>query len=209
MIIDLSHPLNKFTTVYPGTPPPSFKQITSISKDGYAERSIKMTTHTGTHIDAPSHILKDGKSLDQFGLDQFIGPAMVIDCRGKEEIDIRFLQAHQKLIEAVEFVLFYTGWQDLWQTDGYFEGFPTLTNTATQWLIRFNLKAIGLDTISVDKMNDVSLVNHNILLNEDILIIENMCHLDKLISKSFELHCVPLRIEDADASPVRAYGVIS
>lgn len=208
MIIDLSHPLNAQTPVYPGTPPPSFEQISKITDDGYAERSINMTTHTGTHIDAPSHILEGAKSLDQFDLEQYIGPSMVIDCRGLSEIDLRFLQAHQQLIESVEFVLLYTGWQDRWLTDGYFADFPTLTAEATQWLTAFKLKAIGLDTISVDKMDDESLVNHHILLKQDILIIENLTNLDKLISKDFVFHGVPLSIEDADASPLRAYGRI-
>lgn len=68
------------------------------------------------------------------------------------------------------------------------------------------LKALGFDSISVDKITDEALPNHKVLLKKEILIIENMTNLDKLVSKKFELNCIPLKIENSDGSPIRAFA---
>jgi len=85
-LIDLTQLLNEKMLVYPDTTPPTFEVTNTVDRDGYREHHISMQSHTGTHIDAPRHILRDGRSLDKFPLDQFIGRAMVIDCRGRNEI---------------------------------------------------------------------------------------------------------------------------
>jgi len=206
MIIDLTHPLKSNITVYPGSAKAVLQQINTVEKNGYAEISIQISTHTGTHIDAPAHILANTKTLDEFGVNKFIGQAVVIDCTQVKEISLDFLKEEESTIKAVDFVLFYTGWQRKWNTESYFYEFPTLTQKAANWLVTLELKALGFDVISVDKMNDMTLPNHRILLQKEILIIENMTNLDQLISKKFELNCIPLKIENSDGSPVRAFA---
>lgn len=208
MIIDLTHTLKNKITVYPNTLEPIFEQGNTIEKDGFAEINMTMCTHTGTHIDAPAHILANTKSLDEFEVDKFIGPGIVIDCTQIKDISLNFLKKSAQIIKNVDFVLFYTGWQHKWNTERYFDEFPTLTKEAVDWLATFNLKALGFDAISVDKMTAESLPNHNVLLKKEILIIENMTNLDKLISKTFELNCIPLKIENSDGSPIRAFARI-
>lgn len=110
--------------VYPDTAPPTFRVTNTVDRDGYNEHLISMLSHTGTHIDSPRHMLEGGKSLDQFPIDQFTGRAMVIDCRGKNEISLNFLQRFKSKIASIDFVLFFTGWQDRWNTKGYFEDCP-------------------------------------------------------------------------------------
>lgn len=206
MIIDLTHKLRSNLPVFPGTIEPSFVRVNTIAKDGFAELNMTMSTHTGTHIDAPCHIIANGKSLDQLSLDQFIGKAMVINCTGVTSISLELLQSKEESIKQVEFILFYTGWQHKWNTPDYLEKFPTLTQEATEWLLKFPLKAIGFDAISVDKVEDITLPNHNLLLGNGILIIENLINLDQLIDLSFEFYCIPLHIKNADGSPVRAFA---
>ena len=208
MIIDLTHTLKNKITVYPDTVEPVFEQGNTIVKDGFTEINMTMSTHTGTHIDAPAHILVDTKSLDEFKVDKFIGPGIVIDCTQIKDISLEFLIKKEQIIKKIDFVLFYTGWQYKWNTEKYFDKFPTLTKEAVNWLATLNLKALGIDTISVDKMTDDSLPNHKALLKKEILIIENMANLDKLISKTFELNCIPLKIENSDGSPIRAFARI-
>ena len=208
MIIDLTHTLKNKITVYPNTLEPIFEQGNTIERDGFAEINMTMCTHTGTHIDAPTHIIPNTKSLDQFGVEKFIGPAIVIDCSEIKDISLDFLKMKEDVIKNVDFVLFYSGWQHKWNTDRYFDEFPTLTTDAVEWLAKLNLKALGFDSISVDKMTAESLPNHKVLLKKDILIIENMTNLDKLISKKFELNCIPLKIENSDGSPIRAFARI-
>lgn len=206
MIIDLTHTLKNNITVYPNTLEPVFEQGNTIEQDGFAEINMTMCTHTGTHIDAPAHIIPNTKSLDEFGVEKFIGLATVIDCSQIERIDVDFLEEKKNTIKAVEFLLFYTGWQHKWNSENYFDEFPTLTIEAAKWLTQFDLKALGFDAISVDKMTDPNLPNHKILLKEEILIIENMTNLDQLISKTFELNCIPLKIQHSDGSPIRAFA---
>ncbi|MCC7401053.1 MAG: cyclase family protein [Chitinophagaceae bacterium] len=209
MIIDLTHQLENGITVYPGTLGPRFEAGNTIEKDGFAELIITMCTHTGTHMDAPSHIIKGARSLDQFPVEKFIGKGTVVDCTEVDAIELNFLKSRIKNLNGIDFILFYTGWQNKWNTPGYFDPFPTLTTEAVKWLSGFNLKAIGSDTISIDDINDPLLPNHHLLLPEEILIIENMTSLDKLTGKEFELNSIPLLINGSDGSPVRAFARIS
>ncbi|HAF30663.1 MAG TPA: hydrolase [Bacteroidales bacterium] len=206
MIIDLTHTLKNNMTFYPGSGEPTFNKIRSIETDGYNQIELKINTHTGTHIDAPVHILPGTKSLDEFNLEKFIGPACVIDCSKVNEIGVDLLKKYESRIKNVDFILFYAGMQENWNSDQYFNEYPTLTETAVRWLANFDLKALGFDYISVDKMDDYSLINHRILLENEILIIENITNLDQLISKNFELNCIPLKIENSDGAPVRVFA---
>ncbi len=208
MIVDLTHTLKNEITVYPGTVSPIFEQGNTIEKDGFAELNMTMCTHTGTHMDAPAHIIPNAKSLNDFTLDKFIGSGIVVDCSGKESISLEFLKLIEGKIEQTDYILFYTGWHKKWNTPNYFDEFPSLTQKAVEWLLKFKLKALGFDTISVDKLTDVKLPNHHLLLQREILIIENMTNLDKLIGNFFELNCIPLKIENSDGSPIRAFARI-
>lgn len=206
MFIDLTHSLKNNISVYPGTIEPRFEIGNTIEKDGFAELNMTMCTHTGTHMDAPSHIIAGAKSLDQFPIEKFIGKGLTIDCRNSKIINKELLFTYQEKIEKLDFILFYTGWQHKWNTSEYFNPFPVLNSEAVKWLLNFNLKALGFDAISVDRMDDHHLPNHHLLLEKEVCIIENMNNLDKLTDKEFELFVIPLRIKDSDGSPVRAFA---
>src|ERR1700751_4766886 len=103
-IIDLSHLLNDHITTYPDTVGPKFEILNTVEEHGYAELKATMVLHYGKHIDAPCHILKDTKSIDQFPIDKFIGNAIVIDCQNQKEISVEFLQAFQEKISQVDFI---------------------------------------------------------------------------------------------------------
>lgn len=208
MIIDLTHPLKNNITYYPGTLEPVFEKYFTIEKDGFAEVKISMLTHNGTHIDAPCHILPNTKSLDELPLEKFIGKGIVIDCSKINSITVDVVKSKEKEMNGVDFILFYTGWQEKWNTQNYFDDFPVLTKEATEWLLKFKLKALGFDTISADKTTDTHLPNHHLLLSREILIIENLTNLDKLIGVNFEFSCIPLSIEKTDGSPIRAFARI-
>jgi arylformamidase len=214
-LIDLSHILNENITVYPGTFPPTFEVSNTVEKDGFTEIKMTMASHTGTHIDAPCHILQDAKSIDQFPVDKFVGTAIVIPCQDKEEITLEYLQTYEDKIAQVDFILFFTGWQYKWNTKDYFSDSPTPTKEAANWLTKFRLKGIGIDSFSVDKIisahtvTEENLPNHHILLRKEILLIESLTNLDKLPESAFSFHCLPLNIENADGSPVRAMAIIN
>ena len=84
-VIDLTHVICETMPVYPGTEPPKFTPANSYEVDGFKETLISMFTHTGTHMDPPAHLYADRTTLDQFPASQFIGKALVIDCRDLPE----------------------------------------------------------------------------------------------------------------------------
>jgi arylformamidase len=214
-VVDLTHILNENMTVYPDTVPPKFEVINTVEEHGFAEMKATMVFHTGTHIDAPCHILKDTKTLDQFPLEKFMGKATVIPCRDQKEISLDFLKRFESNIRQSDFILFFTGWQYKWNTKNYFDDCPTPTTEAATWLTNFNLKGIGFDAFSVDKIVSAhkvtpeNLPNHYILLAKEILLVENLTNLDKLPEGVFSFQCLPLNIEHADGSPVRAIAILN
>ena len=126
-VIDLTHTITNNTPVYPGTKPPTLEPISSYEKDGYKETLITMFSHTGTHMDPPAHLYADRTTLDQFPAEQFIGKALVIDCRMLKEgeaITMEQLKPYGDLVEKAEFLLFNLGWDKRWGTDDYFGDYP-------------------------------------------------------------------------------------
>ncbi len=213
-IIDLTHLLNENATVYPDTVGPKFESINNVAEHGFAEMQVTMVLHSGTHIDAPCHILGNTKTLSDFPVDKFMGTAIVIPCMDKVEIGLEYLKTFEHKIAKVDFILFFTGWQYKWNSEAYFEDCPLLTVEAAKWLATFKLKGIGLDAFSVDTIVSAHVVtyetlpNHYILLGAEIILIENLTNLDQLPEDIFMFQCLPLNIEYADGSPVRAIAVV-
>lgn len=203
-IIDLSHILNDETPVYPGTVTPSIRPSNTISRDGFREKRILIPSHFGTHIDAPAHILANGKTLDQLPLEHFIGLGMVMDARDLTVIDEATVSGFLRGNPNLEFVVIKTGWEKHWRQATYFEGFPVLSEKAATLLASHGIKGIGVDAISVDSVGSLSLPIHHILLERDLIIVENLCNLAQLPASTFEFQCIPLKIDEADGSPVRA-----
>ena len=91
-LIDLTHPISEDMPVYPGTEPPVIVTGCTVAEDGFFEKKITLFSHTGTHIDAPAHLLEDGRTLDYFPVDRYVGPAIVLDCSetGRGVIGVEF-----------------------------------------------------------------------------------------------------------------------
>jgi arylformamidase len=209
-IVDLSHTISPDMTVYPGTEPPVFSTACTIEGMGFMEKKITLYSHTGTHMDAPSHIIPGAKTLDQMPPDRFVGKGAVVDLRVNRGsiIDIELLKPHQGRIERSEFLLLHTGWGDLWGEEAYLSGYPVLSHDAATWLAGFTLKGIGADTISADEAQSLTFPIHTLFLKRDIVIIENLTNLNALPDKEFLFSCFPLKMEKADGSPVRAVALV-
>ena len=210
-IIDLSHTLSEKTPVYPGTEPPVFSTPCTIRRQGFTEKKITLFSHTGTHMDAPSHILVNGKSLDRFGTDKFIGRAAVADFTGIHSAEIKpdDLFPYEMQIQKTDFLLLHSGWYKKWNTTEYLTDYPVLTAEAATWLAGFPLKGVGVDMISVDRTDTDTYPIHRIFLQKEILIVENLTNLAELPDMIFTFLCFPLKIQDADGSPVRAAAMIT
>ena len=209
-IIDLSHFISPNMPVYPGTQPPMFESGCTIDADGFLEKKITFYSHTGTHMDAPAHLIKDAKTLEQLPIAHFYGKAIRLhrDHRSTQTIDIAELEPHRSRLKKIDFLLIHTGWSRYWGTDRYFSGYPVLSAEAANWIGQLGLKGFGLDAVSVDKVDSQNFTVHKSLLRHDTIIIENLANLEKLTDKPFMFSCFPLKFENADGSPVRAVAII-
>ncbi|BHH83173.1 cyclase family protein [Desulforhopalus sp. 52FAK] len=209
-IVDLSHPISPVMPVYPGTPPPKFKIGCTIEEDGFLEKEITMYSHTGTHIDAPAHLIGGAKTLDKMNIDHYFGEALMIDLQntGRGIIELDDLIEYQNEINKTDFLLLNTGWSKYWGTGKYFSGYPVLSLDAASWLSKLNIKGVGMDTISADAADTSDFLIHKTLFTKDIVIVENLANLENVDTHLFKFSCFPLSIEEADGSPVRAIAYI-
>jgi kynurenine formamidase len=166
-----------------------------------------MSTHTGTHIDSPSHILLDGATIDSFSPEKYYGFGEVVDCSKGNMITIDRMEDVDSS-KHPDFILLYTGWDKYWGKDIYFRDFPVLDPDATKLLADLPIKGIGIDAPSFDPVESDNLSNHKALLSKNIILIENLTGLHKLLEKKFIFSCFPLKITNADGSPVRATAII-
>lgn len=209
-IVDLTHGISGEMPVYPGTKPPEIIEACTLEKEGFREKKLSFYSHTGTHMDAPAHILEGARTLDRYPVDHFIGRAVSIDLTHlkKPVIEVVDLVSCRSDIAACEFILLNTGWSRYWKEEEYFGRYPVLAPSAAQWLCGFGLKGVGVDTISVDAMDSAELSVHRVLLSREMVIIENLANLHALPEAPFLFSCLPLRIGDCDGSPVRAVAMI-
>ena len=204
-VYDLTHTIQNDMPVYPGTEQPRLTTACTIETAGYRETLLHMFSHTGTHMDAPAHMLLEGAPLDSYGADRFTGPAVVIDCRGETAISLPLLKRYD--LNGVDFVLFCTGWDKKWGTPAYYEGFPCLTPDAAAYLAALPLKGVGEDTISLDPCDSADFPNHITLMRADFVNTENLTGLDALVGRRFTFVTLPLKFENSDGCSCRAIAM--
>ena len=206
VIFDLSQPIEPGMPVYPGDPVPA---VEPAAPEGGPWRvsSLRLGTHTGTHLDAPSHFVQRGRTVDQLPLERFLLPGICIHLEGlrpNQPIDAGRLAGRLAPIPEHGAVLIHTGWDRLWSQVGYFEH-PYLTARAARLLARSGIGLVGIDAPSVDSSARGTSAAHAVLLGREILILENLRGLEQLPEgQPFQLAALPLRLTGLDGSPVRA-----
>ncbi len=210
-VIDLTHTISENMPVYPGTEAPKLTSPCTVATDGFRETLLQIFSHTGTHLDAPAHLFDDGKTLECFDASQFVGSALIIDCTGLNEgrhIDMNLVRAYGELVGKADFLLFRTDWDRRWGTSAYFGAFPCITGEVADFIVSSGKKGVGFDLISVDPVG-ADLTNHKkILKQNNCVIIENLCNLKAVGSGLFTLILSPLKFENADGAPTRAFALI-
>ena len=159
-------------------------------------------------MDPPAHLFPDRTTLDQFPPEQFIGKALVIDCRDLREgeaITMEKILPYGDKAARADFLLFNLGWDKFWGTDAYFGDYPCVDMEVLDFIMAGFYKGIGFDVIGLDPIADVNLTRHKKLFAScDIVNIENLKNLDQCGSDLFWFSCYPLNLENADGSPIRA-----
>lgn len=211
-VIDLTQLISDDMPVFPGTEPANLEVVNTYEKDGFRETLFRMTSHTGTHMDAPFHLFGDRTKLDELPAAQFVGKALVIDCHDVEEggtIGMERIEAVRELADQAEFLLFHTGWDAHWGKETYFGAYPVVSMEICQYALDSGKKGLGFDSIGIDPVSDGKLTRHRMLLSQkDIVIIENLTNLGEIGNGLFTLAALPLKYKDADGAPVRAVAII-
>lgn len=209
-IIDLTHTIMERMPVYPGTEEPQLLKPYTIEVQGFRETKLSFYSHTGTHMDAPAHMLSMGKNLEEFSLDKFIGKAVILEFKNKrsKKIQIEDLSPLEVKLREAEFLIINTGWHVYWGSPQYFKDFPALTEEAAKWLLQFNLKGVAIDAISIDSMESQKFNVHEAFMKEDMIIIENLNNLSSITEDIFTFIAMPLKYKEADGAPVRAAAIL-
>jgi arylformamidase len=203
-VFDISILLGKEDVCYPGDVPFSRQVVSSIERGAaYNLSNLTLPSHSGTHIDAPAHFIKGAKTIDLYPLKRFIIPAHVVDAEDEEAIEAQIFQNLD--IKSGDALLFKTmnSMSGLSTSGSFSEKFVYMSEEAAHRCADLNVGLVGIDYLSVDRCSDEAAPAHRILLESDIMILENI-NLREVPEGEYTLFCPPLKIRDAEASPVRA-----
>jgi len=212
-IIDLTLTVSDEIPTFPGSPQPSFIPWENVKEDGYNLELLFLSTHTGTHMDAPYHFLEKGAKNHEISLEKLVSEAVLIKSKKKDSESItktdiqKFEKKHGK-IASFSSVIFYTGWQRNLQKKYYFTKNPGLSVSAAKYLASKKISLVGIDSPSIDVGTDSKFSVHQIFAKKGILIVENLANLDKIKSSKFHLVILPLKLKNATGSPVRAVAFV-
>jgi kynurenine formamidase len=227
-IIDLSHTIHDEIQIYPGDPVPSIKRGLTHEKDYCHVDVLTLGSHTGTHIDAPYHFLKKGKKIDELPVQRFVGDGVLIDVSAKSDRDLiepGDIEPYASDIAEGDFVVFRTGRDKYFGTAKYYLH-PYLSAEGARLLVKKGVSLVGVDALNVDptynagKDSDPAAKElpdeeaygypvHDILLGNDVLIVENLCNLDKIKAVKGVYSFLPLKLKDSDGSPIRAVFILT
>lgn len=201
---DLSQPIENGMTFYPGDPEPRLVPVEPSSE--WRVTQLQMVTHTGTHVDAAAHFIAGGRTIDRYPLERFLLPGIVVPVQADagEAIEAAALADHLALLPAGGAVILRTGWGRYWKHEHYLRH-PYLARTAAQLLVERGASLVGVDMLSVDSTLQETSDAHAVLLGHDVLIVENLAHLEQLQPATvYRFSFLPLALNGLDGSPVRA-----
>jgi arylformamidase len=229
-IIDLSLVLSPSMPGWPTQASFQYEQTHNVPRDNVTLHVIRrMTLHTGTHIDTPLHFLSHGQSVEQFPIDAFVGSGVVLDLSTKqpgESITIADLNPYHDQIQPRDVVMLYTGWDTrVGFTPEYLFEYPYLVEDTAAYLVSRNIKALGVDTLSVGGWDEQvpghgptaptgsNRATHRCLLAAQIILIETLCNLGHVLDGAAARRAyfifAPLKIQGAEGGPCRALALLN
>jgi len=211
-IVDLTLGITSDMITFPGYPSPTFLKWSKFEIQGYISEVVFLSTHTGTHMDAPFHFAPSGPTIDQIEVHRYICNNSIlikIEKNSNQMITSHDIRKHTKLeIKEKDTVVFSTGWEkQINEKDNYMKNNPGLSKDAAEFLVEKKVNAVAIDCPSIDVGSDIGLIAHNTLLSNQILVIENLCNLYRFNNEKFTLIMTPLKLVGASGSPIRAIGI--
>lgn len=204
---ELSHRITSGMQVYPGDPGVEVRAALELARDGVDVAALHLGSHTGTHLDAPSHTVRGGRTTGRIGLDELVGDAIVVHLEGLERGQQYGLAEFAAALGGAvpdrvpRIVVVDTGWALRFGTDAAL-AHPAIDPDAATELLRRGMRVLAVDTLSPDPTGGDGFPVHDVVLGGDALIVENLCRLEGLPER-VRIGFFPLPI-DADGAPVRA-----
>ncbi len=198
-IIDITVPYHEGMATFPGTEPPEFVQSKSLERDGKSLWTMRMTTVTGTHIEAPCHTVKDAACVDQIDLHKCYGPCEVREVAAKDG----FIQFTDVRDVRAERVLFKTTNSEMIRQDRFFDDYVALSLEAAETLVANGVKLVGLDYYGIERRGSLDHPVHTTLLKAGVVILVGI-DLSFVTPGRYTLVAMPQRLRGLDGSPVRA-----
>jgi kynurenine formamidase len=233
-VVDLTHSFGSETIVWPTEQ--DFRLVVQQAGETpggyyYASNRLELAEHGGTHIDAPIHFSKDGQTLDQIPIERFVGTGVRIDitipCAHDRDYrvtsqDLEQWESVHGRIPSQAIVLLNTGFARYWPSrQGYLgtelrgqEGvralhFPGLHPEAAGWLVRERqVKAVGIDTASIDYGQSTRFETHVMLLSHNVPVFENLADLHTLPDRGFDVIALPMKIAGGTGGPLRIIAMV-
>jgi kynurenine formamidase len=207
-IIDLTAEIYDNAPTMPMDPKCSVSEHCNLDTLGYNLARITLSTHQGTHLDAPFHFFDEGETVDKISLYKCIVRAIKVDLtykKPKENISIEDVLKYEPFVDRGISLLFYTGWDKLYPKKEFFSDFPYVSKELAQWLAEKKVGLIGLD-FPCPNITDWKII-HEILLGNSVLIVEGLVNMEELGEGEFTFFALPLKIRGRDGSPVRAIAI--
>ena len=211
-LIDLSHPVTTGMRVFPGDPEVTIAPAASIATDGFEVHALHLGSHSGTHLDAPSHTVAGGLTVDRVPLERLVGRAVVLRATGlgdDEAVEPQHVApglARLRARDDTRIALLHTGW-DAWFGDDRALRHPVVSVALADALLAAGVDVLGVDTLNPDatvQRGAFALPVHDRLLGSSRFIIENLCGLERVPGDECGFAALPLRLAGVDGSPVRA-----
>jgi arylformamidase len=204
VIFDISVPVSNRIPVWPGDLPVALEEQSFASAD--RSHTIRLTSitcgnHTGTHLDAPSHMIEGGASLDDIPLGQLVGPARVVDLAGSRSIGLDDVAGLDW--DGVERVLFRTDNSSHWDDGEFFADFVALEPDAARFLVDRGIRLVGIDYLSIDSFHAPEHPSHMVLLGASVVVLEGLI-LKDVPAGDYLLAALPMKLDRADGAPARA-----
>ena len=203
-IIDISVSINEKLPVWPGSPGLKIRQLAEINDESAANVShLSIESHTGTHIDAPLHFVKNGKTTAEIPLDKLIGLCQVIAIPNTKSIGPEILNTIE-FQKGIKNILFKTDNERYWNqtVHNFEEDYCALSPEGAQYLVNKGIQLVGIDYLSIQRYHD-PIDTHTILLENEVVILETI-NLSLVNPGVYKLICLPLKIDGIEGCPVRA-----
>ncbi|WP_422082432.1 cyclase family protein [Ulvibacterium sp.] len=184
----------------------------SLKKDGWNANTLELYSHSGTHMDAPWHFEVDALTIDEIPLDRLMGRALVLDISHVGEHHLIRLDDFGSQLENVkkgDNILLKSGWSQWFGTPKYRDGLPRISKELALWFSERQINILGVEPPSVADVNNLEEVTeiHQILMENNIIIIEGLVNLNELEKTEVTLMAFPLKIKNGDGSPARVIAI--